>query len=269
MKTLLGLCLVAALAGCGGDDTPAGDGPKKPPQTDLWPWLVDQGPPPTGCSPSTCSGCCQNNVCMPGNGTSACGYAGNPCNACTSGEQCQGGICIASTPKCDKTTCATGCCDKGSCKQGNADDACGTDGEACKVCSSDETCVAKACGPKGPAMYKVTLVSAKVTGSAWIVCGFAELSDCDLYVILKVGNVTAQSSIKVDSQNPQWNEYLLTATESALTASFEVEVRDDDPIGSVQIGSCTPKVTSTELGAGQLKVDCGDAKELTFSFQKI
>ena len=34
-------------------------------------------------------------------------------------------------------------------------------------------------------MYKVTLVSAKVTGSAWIVCGFAELSDCDLYVTLE------------------------------------------------------------------------------------
>jgi hypothetical protein len=206
---------------------------------------------------------------MPGSGTSACGYGGNTCNACNTGDECQGGICVPSATKCDKQSCADGCCESGSCKQGNADSACGTGGDACKACGSDETCVGQTCTPKGPAMYKVTLVSAKVTGSAWIVCGFAELSACDLYVILKVGNATAQSSIKEDSQTPVWNEYLLTALETALTTSFEVEVRDDDPVGSVQIGSCTPKVTAAELAAGKLVTECEDAKELTFSFQKI
>jgi len=267
MKLFIIAWSLVALAACGSDGTQNGDG-SKPPTADLWPWLVDQGTP-TGCSPSTCSGCCQNNLCLPGTGTSACGYAGNPCNVCNSGDQCQGGVCVPATPVCDKQSCPSGCCENGSCKQGNADTACGTGADPCKAYGTDESCVGQTCTPKGPPMYKVTLVSAKVTGSAWIVCGFAELSDCDLYVILTVGNATAQSSVKVDTQNPVWNEYLLTALETSLTTNFEVEVRDDDPIGSVGIGSCTPKLTTTELAAGQLKVDCGDAKELTFSFQKI
>jgi len=108
-----------------------------------------------------------------------------------------------------------------------------------------------------------------VTGTTWLICGFAELSECDLYLKLTVGSASAESTIKADTNSPVWNEYLLTALETALTASFEIEVRDDDPVGSVQIGSCTPKVTPAELSAGKLVVDCGDAKEVTFSFQKI
>jgi hypothetical protein len=259
--------LLLGLAACGSDSPPKGDG-QKPPGQDLFPWrFPETTQPPTGCSPSTCSGCCSGLSCMPGTTTSACGYAGNPCSPCKSGEQCQGGLCVP--PPCDATSCKSGCCENGQCKPGTSDKACGAGGDACKACGADETCAENRCEPKGPPMYKITLVSAKVTGSAWIVCGFAELSDCDLYVILKVGSASAQSTVKDNTQNPVWNEYMMTALETSLTKSFEVEVRDDDPIGSVQIGSCSPKVTSSQLSAGKLVTDCGDAKELTFSFQKI
>jgi len=258
------------LAGCGGDTS--GPTPERPGgQKDLFPTWGDYLAPydiPTSCSAANCSGCCRGIECLAGNGTGACGAGGDPCQTCKTDELCPSGSCIP--PKCDETTCA-GCCDKSSaCKPGSTATACGSKGGVCATCDSDKVCADGFCTPKGPPMYKVTLVSAKVTGSAWLVCGFAEFSDCDLYVILKVGSASAQSTTKNNTQSPVWNEYLLTATETALIGSFNVEVRDDDsPLGSVGIGSCSPKVTSSQLSSGQLIVDCGDAKSVTFSFQKI
>lgn len=205
---------------------------------------------------------------MSGTDTTSCGFSGIPCQVCQTGSTCQMGICSA--PKCDATSCSTGCCDSaGKCQQGNSDADCGTGGQTCQSCTSSEVCTNNSCTAKGPAMYKVTLVSAKVTGSSWVVCGFAELSECDLYVNLKVGKASAQSSIKDNTNNPVWNEFMLAATEADLVKSFEVEVRDDDPIGSVQIGSCTPSVSTTDLAAGTHVSDCGDAKQVTWSFTKI
>jgi hypothetical protein len=223
---------------------------------------------PGGCSPQSCSGCCLNDICQPGDQAGACGTGGFTCQTCTSPATCQAGTCVS--PKCDVKSCSSGCCDAtGACKPGTEETACGTGAADCVRCQATETCVEHACSAKGPSMYKVTIESAKVTGNSLIVCGFAEFSACDLYVVLKVGNATAQSTIKVNTNDPVWNEYLLTALETSLTTSFEVDVRDDDPIGSVSIGHCQPKVTSTELIAGKLVVDCGDAKQVTFTFQKI
>jgi hypothetical protein len=260
---------VLALVTCGGE-TPA-PSPERAGHKDLFPVWGDFVAPydiPTSCSPASCSGCCSGIECLAGNGTGACGTGGDPCQTCKTAELCQAGSCIP--PKCDDTTCA-GCCDTASaCKPGSTAGACGSKGVPCAACDTDQVCADGFCAAKGPPMYKVTLVSAKVTGSAWLVCGFAELSDCDLYVILKVGTASAQSTTKSNTQSPVWNEYLLTATETALLASFNVEVRDDDsPLGSVKIGSCSPKLTAAQLSAGKLIVDCGDAKSVTFSFQKI
>jgi len=118
-------------------------------------------------------------------------------------------------------------------------------------------------------MYKVTVVSATVPGTSWLVCGFAEASECDLYVTLKVGKAQATSSIKVNTNSPVWNEYLLAATDTDLMSSFEVEVRDDDPIGSVQMGECTGSISSTNLSDGTYVHDCGDVKQLTWQLDPI
>ena len=227
--------------------------------------------PPVNCSPASCSGCCKSGVlgttCESGFGDNACGYGGAPCAVCSSQQKCSQGVC-GTAQTCDSTSCSSGCCDTGGkCQSGASNTACGTGGVACQACQSGEECASsQKCQKKGPLMYKVTLVSAVVTGSSWIVCGFAELSECDLYVILTVGNKKATSSTKVDTNKPTWNEYLITETEAALIKNFEVEVRDDDPVGSVQIGKCTPSITSATLKSGQLVTDCGDAKSLTFTF---
>ena len=229
----------------------------------------DTGQPRGSCSATTCSnGCCRGGVCESGKADTACGWGGNPCQACTLQQKCNNGVCELAQ-SCDSSSCATGCCDTNKkCQTAQSDSACGTGGAACQACASGLECTsAGKCETKGPLMYKVTLVSAVVTGSSWIVCGFAELSECDLYVILTVGNKSTKSTVKADTNKPTWNEYLLTDTEAALIKSFEVEVRDDDPIGSVQIGKCTPSISASTLKSGQLVTDCGDAKQVTFTFK--
>ena len=223
------------------------------------------------CTPASCSGCCKasalGTTCESGFTDNACGYGGAPCMVCSLQQKCSQGVC-GTAQKCDATSCSSGCCDSnGKCQTGASNTACGTGGVACQACQSGFECTsAQTCQKKGPLMYKVTLESAQITGSTWLICGFAELSECDLYVILTVGNKKATSTTKVDTNKPNWSEYLLTETEAALIKSFEVEVRDDDPIGSVQIGKCKPSITAATLKSGKLVTDCGDAKSVTFSF---
>jgi len=266
MRHRAALLLLALLCpvGCG-DDGGSSDGWAF---GDIFPPQPDYTTSGTCSTAGGCAGCCMGTTCMAGTDRQACGYGGVPCQTCQPSETCQMGFCTA--PPCSASTCAAGCCDSaGKCQSGTTDQSCGTGGATCEACASDKVCSSNACTDKGPAMYKVTLESAKVTGSSWIVCGFAELSECDLYVTLKVGKAQATSSIKVDTNSPTWNEYMLTATGTDLTSSFEVEVRDDDPVGSVQIGSCTGSITSADLTAGTYVHDCGDAKQVTWKLESI
>ena len=267
--TYLALAALLGAAACGEDATGKDSSTTYPDWGGGNTYL--DGPSSKQCSPASCSGCCRTSAmgttCESGFTNNACGYGGAPCSVCTVQQKCNQGIC-SQAQTCDSTTCASGCCDSsGKCQSGTSGTSCGTGGAACQACASGEECSsAQKCQKKGPLMYKVTLDSAQVTGSSWIVCGFAELSECDLYVILTVGNKKATSSVKADTNKPTWNEYLLTETEAALIKNFEVEVRDDDPIGSVQIGKCKPSISSATLKSGKLITDCGDAKSLTFSF---
>lgn len=264
---LAALCLPA---GCG-DDDPGQDGGSSYPDFGGGPW-PDQGS--GSCSSTNCSGCCQasayGSTCESGLSNVACGFGGSVCKPCSLKQTCQQGACAAAKV-CDSTTCASGCCDSsGKCQAGTSDTVCGTAGAACQACATGKECGKdQKCATKGPAMYKVTLVSAKITGSTWLICGFAELSECDLYVNLKVGNKTAKSTTKVDTNKPLWNEYMLTETDANLIKDFQVEVRDDDPIGSVQIGKCSPSISTSTLTSGKLVKDCGDAKQVTFSFTRM
>ena len=257
---LLSLALVAA--GCA-QATPS------PPRRDLAGDSLSPLHDGGGCAPDTCKGCCWKGMCQVGVQAATCGAGGADCKTCPAPATCQSGGCVA--PRCDPLSCATGCCDAtGACQPGNADASCGSQATICEKCDPYDACVEHKCIARGPAMYKVTLVSAKVTGNSLIVCGFAELSECDLYVVLKLGLAGAQSTILPNTNNPVWNEYLLTALETTLiTTALDVDVRDDDPIGSVSIGHCQQKVTAAALAAGQIVFDCGDAKQVTFAFQKL
>jgi hypothetical protein len=96
------------------------------------------------CGPATCaSGCCDNNQCMPGNTTAACGGGGGACANCGSGScDLATKTCKATPPPpCGPSNC-TGCCDAGGkCKTGITDSLCGQGGGSCVDCTAQsKTC---------------------------------------------------------------------------------------------------------------------------------
>ncbi|HEY1691774.1 MAG TPA: hypothetical protein VGG39_06415 [Polyangiaceae bacterium] len=92
------------------------------------------------CSAANCNGCCQGNVCLPGNSSGACGEFGQACSNCQSTEGfCQvqpsgGGICQGSIG-CGPQNCP-GCCEGQACVQGTDPNACGIGGQSCADCTS-------------------------------------------------------------------------------------------------------------------------------------
>jgi hypothetical protein len=221
---------------------------------------------PSYCTPASCPGCCINNLCQQGFSKSACGSSGLPCMACKANESCKAGSCVGCSPE----SCPNGCCDEAlTCQKGTTKEACGSNGQRCESCSSLENCAEQRCSTPGEALYKITLVGGNMKDSTWSVCGFAEWSDCDLYVILSVGNATAESQIVEDTNSPTWNEYLLTAKESSLLSSFNVLVRDWDSIDYVTVDECDLKIDESILSKKDFTTPCGDHMELTFRFERL
>lgn len=222
------------------------------------------------CSTSNCVGCCDGERCVPGNVRQRCGVAGVACRTCLFNQVCQMGFCTE--PLCSAGSCAEGCCDvSGKCRAGTSDDACGAGGAACASCGGDQVCQAGVCTARGGSRYRVTLVSAIITGGRIDTCGTMELwGACDAYVILKVGGAQATSSVKANNNTPTWNEFMLEASETELTRGFDVEIRDDDPFGSVELGQCQQELTSNDLNSGTYVHACGGTvKELTWNIDPV
>jgi hypothetical protein len=48
----------------------------------------------SACTPSTCSGCCdQNQICQPGTTAQACGAGGAVCGTCANPKTCNAAVC--------------------------------------------------------------------------------------------------------------------------------------------------------------------------------
>jgi hypothetical protein len=252
-RALLAILLGAALPLACGDDSHPG------PYKDLFAWSEGS----SACGPTSCSGCCQSGSCVAGTSTSACGTGGYSCDQCSSSQTCSSsGVCTAAA--CDSTSCASGCCDSsGACQGGTSTSACGTGGATCAACTSTQACSSGACTTKTSSMYKVTLVSCTFDSN----CGLGDT--CDAFVVLTVGKVVVTSSTKDDANSPSWSEYMLTATESELSKQFDVVVKDEDTISDDTMGTCSLAITSSVISAGKIVSDCGDAKNLTFTFAGI
>ena len=95
----------------------------------------------------SCPGCCQGNVCNPGNEAAACGKGGQECAPCHgSTPYCIAGLCTAGT-SCNQT--CTGCCEGDTCRNGNVAAACGLGGVMCTVCQGTDQCVSGQCKGTG------------------------------------------------------------------------------------------------------------------------
>jgi hypothetical protein len=97
-------------------------------------------PAPAGCGVSSCSGCCVQNLCLPGTGAGACGTGGDACAVCPTGQSCSATARICVTSSCDVSNC-NGCCDSSNvCHPGTSNQACGRGGAICSSCPGGEVC---------------------------------------------------------------------------------------------------------------------------------
>jgi hypothetical protein len=159
VRTIIALALatLAVAAGCGRSDLTVyvwGDGSTADVQNDGG-----------ACNATTCpTGCCDpSGVCRDGTELNACGFGGVSCNDCQAQNfdfcDSQNHACGNVQPKCDVTTCPSGCCTlfngQQACVSGVSSLACGNGGQQCSDCTqngqvcdpSKQACVNAPCGP--------------------------------------------------------------------------------------------------------------------------
>ncbi|MFT3712203.1 MAG: hypothetical protein QM817_31550 [Archangium sp.] len=99
---------------------------------------------PPSCSPANCAGCCNSGgTCLSGTTNASCGFGGDACVSCGSGETCTTNQCVSTT--CSAANCAGCCSASGTCMTGTTLAACGINGATCNVCSGTQTCSTGQC----------------------------------------------------------------------------------------------------------------------------
>lgn len=106
-------------------------------------------PPKSGsCSPTTCTGCCDDGRCvLAAAQTDAVCHVGSlgACQQCPSGFHClPDEACAKSSSTCDATSCPDGCCDGNVCLTAGARH-CGKGGGACASCAPGSLCTDGSC----------------------------------------------------------------------------------------------------------------------------
>jgi hypothetical protein len=227
------LILSAALAfspSCSSDGSPVGV------DADV---VVDSGPPPPSCGPSTCATCCRpNGTCAPtGQLDTECGSAGLACASCGAGSCSAAGVCVAPPTGCSVTLPSAG----------PATDTC-VGAEICicpggpdSACTGTGTCVVAS-----GRMYLVELdyVFADTTnpeGDAWDIAGGAP----DPFAVLRVNNVIEGTSPVIDDTfdaqwfpAPAWT-VTLTAGSSVRVDAYDEDTTVHDWLGGCEVASLT------------------------------
>jgi hypothetical protein len=95
--------------------------------------------PSSGCSPTTCPGCCSGGVCITAETTAACGLQGNDCTTCPGGKTCDSLGSCSDPSVCGAANCNNGCCENNVCQELSASH-CGAGGSGCSRCGANEVC---------------------------------------------------------------------------------------------------------------------------------
>jgi len=146
----------------------------------------------------------------------------------------------------------------------------------CNICLFFQSCVSNKCAISPTSKWKVTVVEVEVDNTKQCDYAFptATAALCDIYVELKVGTQTKKTNTISDTNNPVFNEYLLTATAADLMGSIQIWVRDYDPIGGDDlIADCSNTIFESELESGSATIYyCGtssDLKKIKFAFTPV
>ncbi len=123
----------AWLSGCGGELPPLPEPPELGHGPAVVPVAIEDGGAASG-------GCMASGVCKPGDELELCGAAGEVCAACSFGETCHAGACVALPSVCVAILQETGLGAR-----------CDTDAE----CATDEWCAASCCDPVEGACFAV------------------------------------------------------------------------------------------------------------------
>ena len=230
------------------------------------------------CGPTSCSGCCKNQNCFPGNTASACGKNAASCVDCSaSGKTCDSstGACKGGSTTCDSSNC-TGCCDGNKCEQGYNSSACGKNGATCSQCKAWETCLSKACTPSAFSNFELTAVSATIAQTkTWDPIALFSYRNPDPFIGLKLGSsgcsgyyVTCSKTIK-DTYTPSWNQSLGKFSGTYIKYPC-LTIRDEDsttsgvscPTGYDIIGECLLTITNADIAAGTKTItSCANPKD--------
>jgi predicted small lipoprotein YifL len=87
------------------------------------------------CDASTCSGCCEGDVCFSGTDPNECGLNGEACLHCESSTLACSPQRTCAQPSCDASNCG-GCCVGNACVSGIDTTECGAGGQACANCDT-------------------------------------------------------------------------------------------------------------------------------------
>ncbi|MCB9557274.1 MAG: hypothetical protein H6707_14290 [Deltaproteobacteria bacterium] len=209
---------------------------------------LDFGNPFDSSSPcGPCGTCCSGTVCAQQVSATSCGFGGQKCEVCATGQECINGECKVPDP-CG--ACPKGCCDKVTkeCK-GQTNDSCGIARAECTSCAQiQKVCDTEKgkCVEKVPDRYMVRLDEATIDTSQDIP-----------FVELTFGTDKLLGRPVEQGKAPKWNDPMLIATtDELLTTKLQFHVLDADcglKGANDDLGTCEVQLTQSDLSAGKIE----------------
>ena len=207
----------------------------------------------TTCGPTTCVGCCENNVCKGGSDVAACGTNGQECAACTGDQQCVNGTCNSATT-CGPGNC-TGCCKGGVCQAGTVDTLCGAGGAVCTYCKWYQACSSKACKFDETSLWFVDIVEVTIedTGYKWDP-GSGDTIKPDVFVEFSTGTESHTTATIDNSFTPVFNEYMFLVPASDLLTEVHYVIKDRDTLFHDTVCDVTEVIYQSEIENGSATI---------------
>jgi len=219
----------------------------------------------------TCDGCCNNDLCFPGDKNYACGTGGVECEMCNDGFLCIEGSCQEEVIEECWATC-DGCCVGDDCYPGTDDEMCGLGGEECYVCPHPSICdPGGGCGVDLSGAWNIVVLDAHILmdspSGGWDEFGGAP----DIYVTVDTYDAAGEidesgsTSVMDDTYFAEFNETVVTAVNGFDIFNYGIAITMYDSDGWLKddyISSCSGAVDLTAFVGVPMDM-CGFGEEMT------